>query len=167
MAEIVRIGALTGHSPLRGCAYRFIVNLFLGIRLFDHVHLLTIDCSSRVRPRQYFHDTTIFLDQTFIEVVRIAVWNKNKVAVAAATILWITNAAFFIQCKSLICSPVGHRKLIYASMAFITVIARVNIQFHVFRAFPYPIPSFTSGFKRHLRVYWSALLLTSRAQNST
>lgn len=110
-SETVRICALILHSPLRGNTYDAIVIVFLGFRLFDDVHLLTIDCPSRVCPRQHLHDATIFRNQTFIEVVRIAVWNRNKVAVVTAIILWVINAAFFIQCKSLLHSPAGHRKL--------------------------------------------------------
>ena len=107
-SEIVRIGALTMRSPLGGSAYHFIIDLFLGSFLFGCVHFLTIDCSSRVRPRQHSHYTTIFPNQTFIEVVRIAIWNRKKVIVVIAITLWVTNAAFFIQCKSLFYPPMGH-----------------------------------------------------------
>ena len=109
-SEIVRIGALTMRSSLgrNRDADHFIIDPFLGSFLFGHVLFLTLDCSSRVCPRQHFDYTTIFPNQTFIEVFRIAVWNRKKVVVVMAITLWVTNAAFFIQCKSPFYPLMGH-----------------------------------------------------------
>jgi hypothetical protein len=43
-----------------------------------------------------------FPNQALIGAFRIAIWNKNKLAVAIAVIAWVTNVSFIIQGKSLL-----------------------------------------------------------------
>jgi len=85
--------------PEEGATHILSLFLLLVYRLFSHVRLFTVDCSSHVRLLSHFHKTTIFPDQTLIAVASIAIWHKNKVATAMAIGLWGANAAFFIYCE--------------------------------------------------------------------
>lgn len=78
---------------------------FLGFYLFDYVRLFIIGCSSQVRPLQHSHDTTTFPNQTFIEVASIAIWNRNKVAMALAFSVWGINTVLYVLCKLLLPVP--------------------------------------------------------------
>jgi hypothetical protein len=41
-------------------------------------------------------------NQELIEIGSIAIWNRNKVATAAAISVWVINVAFLTQGKSLL-----------------------------------------------------------------
>ena len=46
------------------------------------------------------------LDQLLIEIASVAIWNRNKIVMGAAIIVWCVNVGFLIQGKSLLSSPV-------------------------------------------------------------
>lgn len=47
-------------------------------------------------------NTPTFPNQTFTDVARIAIWNRNKVAMGIGISVWGVNAVGFLQCKSLL-----------------------------------------------------------------
>jgi hypothetical protein len=99
--ETVSLGVL---SP-RGKSCFIHMFFFLGFYLFDYVRLVIIGCSSQVRPLQRSLDTTTFPNQMFIEVASIAIWERNRVAMALAISVWGTNAVFYVLCKLLLPLP--------------------------------------------------------------
>jgi hypothetical protein len=50
--------------------------------------------------------------RTLIEISSCAIWDRNKVAVAAATGIWLMEVGFLIQGKSLPFIPVGDLNVI-------------------------------------------------------
>lgn len=76
--------------------------------------------------------------QDLIDSFSVAIWNKNKIAIAIATSLWVTNVAVIIQGKS---SAPSSRPLSIPSRRDIpSGIARVNKQHRlpcIFYAYPY------------------------------
>ena len=60
-----------------------------------------VDCYSHVRLHLQFHITTILWNQVLKNFASIAIWNRNKAAVALAIIVWGTNIGFHIYSKSL------------------------------------------------------------------
>ena len=89
----------------------FIVFFIPGVFLLGYIRLFTFDCFSRVSPHQYFHDTMVSPNQELIEIASIAIWNRNKIATAAAIGVWVINVAFLIQGKSLLPFPTGDPEL--------------------------------------------------------
>jgi hypothetical protein len=43
-------------------------------------------------------NTSTFRSQPLIEVSSIAIWNRNKVAMTMAIIIWGINAVVYVQC---------------------------------------------------------------------
>ncbi len=89
----------------------FIVIFIPGVFLLGYIRLFTFDYSSRVSPHQHFHDTMVSPNQELIEIASIAIWNRNKVATAAAIGVWVINVAFLIQGKPLLPFPMGDPEL--------------------------------------------------------
>ena len=89
----------------------FIVFFIPGVFLLGYIRLFTFDCSSRVSPHQHFHDAMVSPNQELIEIASIAIWNRNKIATAAAIGVWVINVAFLIQGKSLLPFPTGDPEL--------------------------------------------------------
>jgi hypothetical protein len=60
--------------------------------------------------------TIISTKQALIEITSIAIWNRNKVAMALAIGVWAMNVGFFIQGKSCllhsIAEHMGHTALL-------------------------------------------------------
>jgi len=53
-----------------------------------------------------------FASSSVLMILRIiAIWNRNKVVVALATILWVVNVSFLIYGKSLFTRPADELKL--------------------------------------------------------
>jgi len=69
-------------------------HLFLDICLPQRCFRFIIDYSSRVHPFESFSKSS------FHRSSRIAIWNKNKIVVAIATSLWITNVVVMARGKS-------------------------------------------------------------------
>jgi len=64
--------------------------------------------------------------QDLIDSFSVAIWNKNKIAIAIATSLWVTNVAVIIQGKS--SAPSSRPLSIPSRRDIVSGIARVNKQ---------------------------------------
>jgi len=107
--EIVSTGdILIGYFSEGGNHIFSCIFFFLALYVFDYDHLRIIDGSSRVCPLQHPHGTTTFPNRMFIEVASIAIWNRNKVAMAIAISVWGVYPVLFLKCK-LFFPPVGDR----------------------------------------------------------
>lgn len=62
---------------------------------------LLTDCYSHVRHHCSPIYTTIFLNKELINVASIAIWKRNKVAVALAMTVWVVSIGFHLHSKSL------------------------------------------------------------------
>jgi hypothetical protein len=76
---------------------------FLGDWLLEHCRLFSLDCYSHVSVVLHFYARASFPNQALIEpeVSSIAIWNRNKIIVAIAGGLWLSNVAASIEGKSL------------------------------------------------------------------
>ena len=76
---------------------------FLGDCLPEHCRLFSLDCYSYVSVVLYFCAGASFPNQALIEpeVSSIAIWNRNKIVMAIAGGLWLSNVAASIEGKSL------------------------------------------------------------------
>jgi hypothetical protein len=83
---------------------------FPGLFLLDCVRFFAFDCSSRVRSHQHPRDTPISPNQPLIDISSIAIWNRNKAAMAATIGVWGINIVFLIQGKSLLPLLAGNLK---------------------------------------------------------
>ena len=93
--------------------------------------LLTLSASSLlIVLRMYvLSGTSTFRDQPLIEVASIAIWNRNKVVMTLAIIIWGINAVVYVQCRLLLPCHDGDRELNSPHQYdWATVIARVKIQ---------------------------------------
>lgn len=67
---------------------------FIDLWFHCHHRCIVIDVTARVRPPPHF---SISVNEALMKPSRIAIWNKDKVVVAIATGVWVTNIAFMIQ----------------------------------------------------------------------
>ena len=86
---------MCSHIPEESVSHSIVIS-FPALHILDFVGLDAIDCSTRVRPRQLFHNVPK------LRFFRIAIWNKSRAVVTAAIVVWGINAAFSIQGRSLI-----------------------------------------------------------------
>jgi hypothetical protein len=89
---------------------------------------------------------THFRNQVLIDTTSIAIWNKNRVVVTLAVIVWGISVVSHIQSKAL---PLTALKKTLNLMEFYTIVvwltgaAQVNVQFQYFWTnWAYPIRSF-------------------------
>jgi hypothetical protein len=75
-----------------------------------------------------FNASVVLQSRVLTEFTSIAIWNRNNVAVAMAIGIWIMNAVFFIQGRSLRHGPVRARALKSTLTRLVTDLVRVNIQ---------------------------------------
>ncbi len=97
------VGTLSYALPFqRREAYHLIV-----VIIFPALLMHVFDCRipfdrySHVRLYLQFHITTTFLNRALTNVPSIAIWNRDKVAVALAVALWGVNIGFHLRSKSL------------------------------------------------------------------
>jgi len=95
-------GVIRGRRPYRWTIWIYSVArvsalflVVLGFVLMDNTAY--IHCQVAITSETGFAFLTVSASSLLIVLRVIAVWNRNKVAVIAAIILWIINAAFFIQ----------------------------------------------------------------------
>ncbi len=76
---------------------------FLGDWLLEHCRLFSLDCYSCVSVILYFCAGASFPNLALIEpeVSSNAIWHRNKIVVAIAGGLWLSNVAASIEGKSL------------------------------------------------------------------
>jgi hypothetical protein len=82
-----------------------------------------LDYCSHVRLLPFFRTRAIFPETyTHYQGFSIAIWNKNKYAMALAVITWVTNVSVIIQGKSFSCrlSRISYQHY------FVLGVARVN-----------------------------------------
>ena len=72
----------------------------VGPRLLGPRCCLSLACAPHVRLL-LFINTIVSPEWVFMEVVSVAIWEKDLVAVGIATGIWGINSAFLIQGKSL------------------------------------------------------------------
>lgn len=79
-----------------------------------------IDCSSYVSVRLSFRTTTISPHQALIEgaAASIAIWDRNKIAVALAISTWGINVAFLIEGMSFSLPPYYCRSCVIMQTCF-------------------------------------------------
>lgn len=80
------------YSIARISALFVIIFGFIVMGDLSHIH-----CQVAITSEIVFAFLTVSASSLLIVLRVIAVWNRNKVAVAMAIILWVINAAFFIQ----------------------------------------------------------------------
>lgn len=79
--------------------------------------------------------------QDLIDIFSVAIWDKNKIAVAIATSLWVTNVVAITQGRSF--SPPSRPLSIPSRRGIVSGIARVNKQHGlpcIVYAYPYAAP---------------------------
>lgn len=59
-----------------------------------------IDRSAHVSLHHHHLFTIIYINKALIETASSAIWNRNRVAVAAAIGVWLINVGFLIQGRS-------------------------------------------------------------------
>jgi hypothetical protein len=67
-------------------------------------------------------------NQALIGEFSVAIWNKNKFAVAFAIIAWLTNFSIIIQGKTLPFYPTADYRESHTNIIFVLGVARVNNQ---------------------------------------
>jgi hypothetical protein len=116
--------SLTGHCPKALIVLQAVGNLlvfkFKGKSLISILQAISyvslVSASLLVVARAYvsfhsFKPGQYFPNQALIEAFSIAIWNKNKFAMAIAVISWVTNVSVIIQGKSFpFYSPVDYRE---------------------------------------------------------
>ena len=71
-----------------------------------------------LRAYVLINTSTVLNLSKLTEAGSIAVWNRNRVVVALAISVWVVNAAFLLQSKSLLLYPLGHRELNPANVIY-------------------------------------------------
>ena len=95
--------------PVRDC--RFLVD--------RHSHV-----SLHFGPRQQ-----LFWNQALINAARIAIWNRNKVAIVLAMTVWVLSIGFHLNSKSHPFVPSSEDLKSNNKCVLIIDIVRVNVQF--------------------------------------
>ena len=93
-----------------------------------------IDYSSHVRLHLQLHVMTIFRNQVLINTASIAIWNKNKVVVTLAIIVWGISFVSHVQSKALPLTALAKdlESEFHTTVGWSTGAARVNDQFQNF-----------------------------------
>jgi hypothetical protein len=94
------------ENKLRDCT--FLSYYFPDLWIHDLRLLFAINYTSHV---SFFHLSAIFQrSHSWVWPASIAIWNKNKVIVSFATIIWVANISFIIYGKRLSTCPGGELK---------------------------------------------------------